>query len=67
VTWTWEAGHTIQAGAWNATVTTAGTSVSAVNLSGNGVIASKANTTFGFNSTYTGSNSTNLTLTCSAT
>ena len=67
VTWTWESGHTIQTGAWNATVTPSGNSVSAVNTKDNGAIASKANTPFGFNSTYTGYNNPNPTLTCSAT
>jgi hypothetical protein len=41
--------------------------VSAVNTKDNGAIASKANTPFGFNSTYTGYNNPNPTLTCSAT
>ncbi|WP_121159194.1 glycoside hydrolase family 9 protein [Micromonospora pisi] len=41
---------------WSATVTQAGTTVTATNLSYNGSLAPGASTSFGFNGTHTGSN-----------
>ncbi|WP_373873127.1 cellulose binding domain-containing protein [Actinoplanes italicus] len=42
--------------AWNATVTQSGTAVTARNVSWNGTLASGASVTFGFQATYSGTN-----------
>jgi len=65
VTWTWPGTQAI-VNAWNATVTSSGKAVSAANASSNGVVAGGKNTSFGFQASYSGTN-TNPTLTCSAT
>jgi cellulose 1,4-beta-cellobiosidase len=65
VTWTWSGNQTF-VNSWNATITTSGTAVTAVNMPYNNVISGGGNTTFGFQASYSGTN-TNPTLTCSAT
>ncbi|HEY5487252.1 MAG TPA: cellulose binding domain-containing protein [Candidatus Limnocylindrales bacterium] len=65
VTWTWPGNQAIS-NSWNATVTSSGTSVTAANQSYNGAIAAGGNVTFGFQASFTGTN-TVPTLTCSAT
>jgi cellulase/cellobiase CelA1 len=47
VTLTYAAGPTVQQ-AWNATVTTSASTVTATNVSYNGVVAAGASTSFGF-------------------
>jgi cellulase/cellobiase CelA1 len=65
VTWTWGGNQRI-VNSWNATVTTSGTSVTAKNLSYNGAIGAGGSTSFGFQASYSGTN-TLPTLSCSAT
>ncbi|MEV4655829.1 glycoside hydrolase family 9 protein [Micromonospora sp. NPDC049301] len=48
-------GQTVSQG-WSATVSQAGTAVTATNLSYNGTVAPRASVSFGFNGTHTGSN-----------
>ncbi|MGE5292358.1 MAG: GH12 family glycosyl hydrolase domain-containing protein [Micromonosporaceae bacterium] len=50
---------------WNATYTQSGESVTAKNMSYNGTLAPGASTTFGFTGTYTSSNASPTSLTCS--
>jgi len=64
VTWAWGGNQQIT-NSWNATVTSSGSSVTAVNLGYNGAIAAGGNTTFGIQASYTGSNAA-PTLTCTA-
>ncbi|WP_035803766.1 glycoside hydrolase family 6 protein [Kitasatospora mediocidica] len=64
VGWTW-GGNQQLTNSWNATVTQTGGSVSAVNAGYNGAIAAGANTSFGFQGSYSGAN-TAPTLTCTA-
>nr|WP_308441780.1 CotH kinase family protein [Micromonospora gifhornensis] len=56
VTWTFANGQTISQ-AWNATVTSQGSAVTARNVSYNGTLAAGASTTFGFLGTFAGTNS----------
>jgi len=65
VTWTW-GGNQAFVNTWNATITQSGTAVTATNMSYNNVIAAGGNTTFGFQATYSGTNTT-PTVACSAT
>jgi len=65
VTWTW-GGNQAFVNTWNATITQSGTAVKAKNLSYNGAIAAAGNTTFGFQASFSGTN-TVPTLACSAT
>jgi aryl-phospho-beta-D-glucosidase BglC (GH1 family) len=65
VTWTWSGNQSI-VNSWNAAVTTAGTAVTALNMSYNNVIAPGGNTTWGLQAGFTGTN-TLPTLSCSAT
>src|ERR1035437_2615419 len=65
VTWTWGGNQAIS-NSWNATVTSSGTAVTASSLAYNGAIAAAGNTAFGFQASFTGTN-TVPTLTCSAT
>jgi endoglucanase len=65
VTWTW-GGNQAFVNTWNATITQSGTAVTAKNLSYNNVIAPGGNTTFGFQASFSGTNSVPA-LTCSAT
>jgi hypothetical protein len=65
VTWAWGGNQAI-VNSWNATITSNGTAVTATNLGFNGVIAAGGNTTFGFQASFSGTN-TVPTLTCSAT
>ena len=51
--------------AWNATVTTGGTAVTARNVSYNGTLAAGASTTFGFLGSWRGTNSVPA-VTCTA-
>jgi acetyl esterase/lipase len=53
--WTW-AGDQHVTNAWNATVTQSGTHATATNVSYNTTIAPGANTSFGFQATYSGTN-----------
>ncbi|MFF5218805.1 CotH kinase family protein [Micromonospora sp. NPDC000442] len=64
VTWTYPAGQTVTQ-AWNATVTSQGSAVTARNVSYNGNLAAGASTTFGFLGSTTGTPST-PTPTCTA-
>ena len=65
VTWTW-GGNQAFVNTWNATITQSGTAVTAKNMSYNNVINAGGNTTFGFQASFSGTNTT-PTLTCSAT
>jgi endoglucanase len=56
VTWTWPGNQQIS-NAWNAAVTQSGTGVTANNLSYNGTIAPGGSTSFGFQASYSGTNS----------
>jgi hypothetical protein len=62
LTWTLASGQAIQQ-AWNATVTTSGSTVTAKNLSWNGTLGTGASATFGFIGSWSGSNPT-PTITC---
>ncbi|GLI01112.1 CotH kinase family protein [Phytohabitans aurantiacus] len=62
VTWTFANGQSLSQ-AWNATVTTSGTAVTARNVSYNGALGAGASTTFGFIGSWTGTNAV-PTLTC---
>ena len=64
VTWTYANGQTVTQ-AWNATVTSSGSAVTAKNVSYNGKLAAGGSTTFGFLGSWNGSNSAPA-LTCSA-
>jgi len=64
VRWTWPSGQTISQ-AWNATVTSSGSAVTATNVSYNGRLSAGQATSFGFNATYSGTNTT-PTLSCTA-
>jgi lytic cellulose monooxygenase (C4-dehydrogenating) len=64
VRWTWPSGQSV-ANAWNATVTSSGSSVTAANVNYNGRLAAGQSTTFGFNGAWNGTN-TAPTLTCTA-
>ena len=64
VTWTWGGNQQIT-NMWNAANQQSGQSVSATNMNYNGAIAPGANTSFGFQATYSGSNA-KPTLTCTA-
>jgi cellulase/cellobiase CelA1 len=64
-TWTWGGNQAIT-NSWNAAITSSGTSVTANNMSYNGAIAAGGNATFGFQASFSGTN-TVLTLACSAT
>ncbi|MFC1430448.1 cellulose binding domain-containing protein [Streptacidiphilus sp. N1-3] len=55
VTWTWPNGQQ-ETSAWNAAVSQSGSAVTATNLSYNGAIAPGANTTFGVQGSWSGSN-----------
>jgi endoglucanase len=65
VTWTWSGNQAIS-NSWNAAVTSSGTSVTALNMPYNNVIAPAGNTAFGMQAGFSGTN-TVPTLTCSAT
>ena len=65
VTWTWGGNQSI-VNSWNAAITSSGTAVTANSVAYNGAIAAGGNTSFGFQASFSGSN-TNPTLTCSAT
>jgi cellulose 1,4-beta-cellobiosidase len=65
VTWTWSGNQAI-VNSWNATVTSSGTSVTAVNVAYNNAIAAGGNTAFGFQTSFSGAIAA-PTLTCSAT
>jgi cellulose 1,4-beta-cellobiosidase len=56
LTWTYADANQKVTQPWNAAVTQSGTAVTAKNLSYNGSIATGANTNFGFNGTWSGSN-----------
>ncbi|AVT35227.1 cellulase family glycosylhydrolase [Plantactinospora sp. BB1] len=64
VTWTFGNGQRVSQ-AWNATVTSSGSSVTARNVSYNGNLAAGASTAFGFLGSWTGTNSA-PTLSCAA-
>ena len=55
VTWTFGNGQSIQS-AWNATVTSSGSSVTARNVSYNGKLSAGQSTNFGFTGSFSGSN-----------
>nr|MDT0656639.1 cellulase family glycosylhydrolase [Micromonospora sp. DSM 115978] len=56
VTWTYGNGQRVNQ-AWNATVTSSGSSVTATNVAYNGNVGAGASTTFGFIGSWTGTNS----------
>ncbi|MBE1489399.1 lytic polysaccharide monooxygenase auxiliary activity family 9 protein [Plantactinospora soyae] len=64
VRWTWANGQSITS-SWNATVTSSGSSITAANVSHNGALSANGSTSFGFNGSWTGTN-TAPTLTCTA-
>ncbi|GAA3434227.1 glycoside hydrolase family 6 protein [Kutzneria kofuensis] len=64
VTWTWSGNQQIT-NAWNATESHSGQNETVSNAAYNGALAPGANTTFGFQASYSGTN-TNPTLTCTA-
>jgi mannan endo-1,4-beta-mannosidase len=64
VTWSFPDGQTVTH-AWNTTVTSSGSSVTARNMSYNGGLAAGASTTFGFLGSWSGTNGT-PTVSCSA-
>ncbi|MEJ2859439.1 MULTISPECIES: cellulase family glycosylhydrolase [unclassified Saccharothrix] len=53
--WTWPSGQQVTQ-AWNATVTSSGSQATAVNVGYNAVIATGASVSFGFNASWTGTN-----------
>ncbi|MFC7763255.1 cellulose binding domain-containing protein [Catellatospora bangladeshensis] len=55
LTWTYAGNQTIT-NAWNATVSQSGANVTARNVAHNGSIATNGSTSFGFQATYSGSN-----------
>jgi hypothetical protein len=55
VAWTWAGSQTVSS-AWNTTLTQSGKAVTAVNLGYNGTLAPGASTSFGFQGTYSGTN-----------
>ena len=66
VSWTLGSGQTITQ-AWNATLSTSGSSVTATGVGWNSALAPAASTTFGFLGTYTGTGSVPIpTVTCAA-
>jgi cellulase/cellobiase CelA1 len=65
VTWTW-GGNQAFVNTWNASISQSGTSVTATNMTYNSVISPGGNTTFGFQASFSGTNSVPA-LTCSAT
>jgi lytic cellulose monooxygenase (C4-dehydrogenating) len=65
VTWTFANGQTITSG-WSATFTSSGANITATNAEYNGRLSGGTSTSFGFNGTWTGTNSV-PTLTCTAT
>ena len=64
VTWTWAGNQTIS-NLWNGNLTTSGKAITVTNMSYNGSLAAGANTSFGFQAGYSGTN-TAPTLTCVA-
>ncbi|MEV4491367.1 lytic polysaccharide monooxygenase [Micromonospora coxensis] len=64
VTWTWPNGQTIT-NSWNASITSSGSSVTAVNAGYNGALGANGTASFGFNGSWNGTNST-PSLTCTA-
>jgi mannan endo-1,4-beta-mannosidase len=66
VTWTFPNGQTV-ASAWNAGVTSSGSTVTARNVSYNGAVAAGATTSFGFLGTWAGTNGLPSSVTCAAT
>ncbi|MCX4744173.1 glycoside hydrolase family 6 protein [Kitasatospora sp. NBC_01287] len=64
VSWTWGGAQRIS-NSWNATVTQSGSAVSAASLGYNGAIAVGGSTSFGFQGSYTGSNTAPV-LSCAA-
>lgn len=63
MTWTWTGDQKITT-IWSAGQTQSGANVTAVNAGYNGNLAAGATTSFGFNGTYTGTNTPPTTLTC---
>jgi hypothetical protein len=55
VTWTWS-GNQVITSSWNAGITSSGRTVTAVNLNYNGTIPPGGSTSFGFQGTYSGTN-----------
>jgi mannan endo-1,4-beta-mannosidase len=64
VTWTYANGQTVSQ-AWNATVTSSGSAVTARNVSYNGTLAAAGTTSFGFLGSWNGTNPV-PNLTCTA-
>jgi hypothetical protein len=63
VGWTFPGNQTIN-NMWNASYTQSGASVTAGNMSYNGTLGAGASTTFGFTATYSGSNASPASLSC---
>jgi mannan endo-1,4-beta-mannosidase len=66
VTWTFPNGQAVTQ-SWNATVTSAGSAVTATNAGHNGALAAGAGTGFGFLGSWTGTNAVPTAVTCQAT
>ncbi|ACU72507.1 cellulose-binding family II [Catenulispora acidiphila DSM 44928] len=64
VNWTWGGGQQITS-LWNGTLSSSGSAVTVTNMGYNGSVAPGANTSFGFQGAYSGTNGT-PTLTCTA-
>ncbi|MGY0004831.1 cellulose binding domain-containing protein, partial [Micromonospora sp. I033] len=64
VSWTWPNGQRIT-NSWNASITSSGSSVTAGNAGHNGAVGANGSTTFGFNGSWSGTNSA-PTLSCTA-
>ena len=65
VTWTYANGQSVS-NAWNATVTSTGSTVTGRNAGYNGKLAAGASTSFGFLGSWTGTNSAPAAVTCTA-
>ncbi|TDB76167.1 cellulose binding domain-containing protein, partial [Micromonospora sp. KC723] len=65
VTWSFADGQSVTQ-AWNATVTSSGSTVTARNMSYNGNLAAGASTTFGFIGSWNGANSRPASVSCGA-
>jgi cellulase/cellobiase CelA1 len=64
VSWAWPGDQKVTQ-LWSGTPTQTGTGISVVNAPYNGTLAAGASTSFGFNGSYTGTNTSPATLTCS--
>jgi mannan endo-1,4-beta-mannosidase len=65
VTWTWPSGQQIT-NAWNATVNSSGSALTARSMSYNGNLAAGATASWGFTASHSGANTAPATVTCAA-